>query len=113
METKFYLKRFLKAKLEMKSLTETAKDNQLPLKIIDYSSDFRKQSFAMVIDYPKWQLIISCTYLNKYFITASGNRVPKMVIDYFESFFKSQVVTISNNRLSFVVIDYLKWIFEK
>jgi len=38
----------------MKSLTETAKDNRLPLKIIDYSSDFRKQSFVVLIDYPKW-----------------------------------------------------------
>jgi len=38
----------------MKSLTETAKDNRLPLKIIDYYSDFRKQSFAVVINYPKW-----------------------------------------------------------
>jgi len=42
LETEFYLERFSKAELEMKSLTETAKDNQSPLKIIDYSSDFRK-----------------------------------------------------------------------
>jgi len=38
----------------MKSLAETAKDNRLPFKIIDYSSDSRKQSFAVLIDYPKW-----------------------------------------------------------
>jgi len=54
LETEFYLKRFSKANLEMKSLTEIAKDNRLPLKIIDYSSDFRKQSFVVLIDYPKW-----------------------------------------------------------
>jgi len=65
LENEFYLKRFLKAKLEMRSWAETAKDNRLPLKIIDYSSGFRKQSFVVVIDYPKWQSIISCTFLNK------------------------------------------------
>jgi len=40
--------------------------------------------------------------------TAKDNRLPKMVIDYFKSFFKSQVITDSDNRLPFVVIDYLK-----
>jgi len=54
LETEFYLKRFSQAELEMKSLAETAKDNRLPFKIIDYFSDFRKQSFAVLIDYPKW-----------------------------------------------------------
>jgi len=54
LETEFYLKRFSEVELEMKSLTETAKDNRLRLKIIDYFSDFRKQSFAVLIDYPKW-----------------------------------------------------------
>jgi len=38
----------------MKSLAEIAKDNRSPFKIIDYSNDFRKQSFAVLIDYPKW-----------------------------------------------------------
>ena len=51
--------------LKMKSLAETAKDNRLPFKVIDYSSGFRKQSFVVVINYPKWQSIISCTFLNK------------------------------------------------
>jgi len=32
LETEFYLKRFLQVELEMKSLAETAKDNQLPLR---------------------------------------------------------------------------------
>ena len=36
-----------------------------------------------------------------------------MVIDYFESFLKSQVITASDNWLPFVVIKYVKWIFEK
>ena len=65
LKTEFYLKRFLKVELEMKSLAKTGKDNRLPLKIIDYSNGFRKQNFAVVINYPKWQLIISCTFLNK------------------------------------------------
>ena len=34
----------------MKSLAETTKDNRLPFKIIDYSSDFRKP--IGIIDYP-------------------------------------------------------------
>jgi len=54
LETEFYLKRFSQTELEMKSLTKTAQDNGLPLKIIDYSNDFRKQSFVVLIDYLKW-----------------------------------------------------------
>jgi len=65
LKSEFYLKRFSKAELEMKSLAKTAKDNRLSLKIINYSSGFRKESFAVVIDYPKWQSIISCIFLNK------------------------------------------------
>ena len=35
-----------------------------------------------------------------------------MVINYFESFFKSQVISVSDNRLPFVVIDYLKRVLK-
>jgi len=42
LETEFYLKRFSKVELEMKTLIAIAKDNRLPLKIIDYSSVFWK-----------------------------------------------------------------------
>jgi len=46
------------------------------------------------------------------FITANGNRLPEMVIDYFKLFFKSQVIIVSDNRLPFMVIDYLKWVLK-